>query len=387
MNSFWCRTASEQGVVNLSNVFLILIDQSKEGTDVVTAGLVGLAYCLLKTPKNTKLHVQGIKFLESFVKKRHIFGTGVIKNICDFLLADQEAPQYAECLTRLGITNSFLFGDSFSTIREVIDFFLLIPGHHAMRMMQFLVPLLRHSSDVRDHFIETMRQAMYRSDPTTRQAGVFGFCLILKELRNNNAMRSSGSAGGGNRSMVFGSQSILSGFSLMSQQIVGTANNPNRHFDMTVLEIIGILRKCFSQTIEVKEVLYDSLTDAIEQNFKLIPHIIQFFQFRCYDFFVVDGDKLEIKFDKCVVEKTVNGAMSIVIYDHLGKMLQLFARCVLKCQQLDMDFATEDLTEFFEKLVQRIDKITMKNLGLVSISAGPFASSFLIKKLIFRRMF
>lgn len=37
----------------------------------------------------------GIKFLEQFVKKRYIFGDGILKALKEFLFADQEAPQYA----------------------------------------------------------------------------------------------------------------------------------------------------------------------------------------------------------------------------------------------------------------------------------------------------
>lgn len=68
---------------------------SKDGTDVVTAGIVGLAFVLIKAHQNTTLNVMGIKFLEVFVKKRYIFGSGILQNLKDFLFADQEAPQYA----------------------------------------------------------------------------------------------------------------------------------------------------------------------------------------------------------------------------------------------------------------------------------------------------
>lgn len=68
---------------------------SKDGTDVVTAGVVGLAFVLIKAQQNTALNVMGIKFLEQFVKKRYIFGSGILKNLTEFLFADQEAPQYA----------------------------------------------------------------------------------------------------------------------------------------------------------------------------------------------------------------------------------------------------------------------------------------------------
>lgn len=50
---------------------------------------------LIKAHQNTALNEMGIKFLEKFVKKRYIFGCGILKNLKEFLFADQEAPQYA----------------------------------------------------------------------------------------------------------------------------------------------------------------------------------------------------------------------------------------------------------------------------------------------------
>lgn len=103
--------------------------------------------------------------------------------------------------------------------------------------------------------------------------GVYGFCLVLKHLRDNNSRRGGaivGSSsnqhraltGSGRFGMTF-SQHSLSGYSLMSQTILDTEHNPQRHFDMLALEIIGMLRKCFNQTYEVKEVLYEGEGAAI----------------------------------------------------------------------------------------------------------------------------
>lgn len=81
-------------IARIANLILFWIC-SKDGSDVVTAGLVGLAFALIKAHQNTELNVMGIKFLEQFVKKRYIFGSGILKNLKEFLFADQEAPQYA----------------------------------------------------------------------------------------------------------------------------------------------------------------------------------------------------------------------------------------------------------------------------------------------------
>lgn len=199
---------------------------------------------------------------------------------------------------------------------------------------------------------------MYQSDLFTRQMGVYGFCLILKQLRNNSSCRGSASGLGS-------TQLSISGFSVMSQQIVDTANNPQRYFDMSVLEIIGILRKCFNQTFEIKEMLYDGLTNAIDVNPKLIPHILQFLDCHFRNYFHVTDTQVTIKFEKCVVEKSKDGIVTIQIWDHVGKLLQLVAFCIVKCEQSNLEFETKDLKEFFQNVIKRIDMVSIEQLGLV----------------------
>lgn len=65
---------------------------SKE--DIFTPGLVGLAFVLLKTPHYSSVNVMGILFLEEMVKARHQLGYGILRNLKEFLFADQDAPQY-----------------------------------------------------------------------------------------------------------------------------------------------------------------------------------------------------------------------------------------------------------------------------------------------------
>lgn len=249
-----------------------------------------------------------------------------------------------------------------------------------MRMMTFIVPLLKISNLVRDYFIETLRKAMYQSDASTRQAAVHGFCVLLKELRNNNSAR--GPSG------LAGSQFSISGYSLMSQQHMDTANNPHRHFDMCVLEIVGILRKCFNQTYEIKKMLYDGLTNAVELNPKLTPHILLFLEshFREYICLADDagtgsGSGVRIKFDKCVVEKCVDGIPTVQVWDHFGKLLQLVGRGIVKCDEHHLDFETEDLKKVLTTLIDRIDSISLEDLGLVSPSMPALCFGLKVKNI------
>lgn len=228
-----------------------------------------------------------------------------------------------------------------------------------MRMMTFILPLTKHNNQIRDHFIEILRRAMYQSDLSTRQMAIYGFCVLLKQQRSNSSWRSASAR-------IGSSQMSISGFSVMSQQTMGSANNPNMMFDMFVLEIIGILRKCFNQPYEIKSILYDGLLSAMQQNLKLIPHILQFVDWHFRSFFVENDDEISINFEKCLTETTTDDVPTIKVQDHIGKLLQFMSHCIILLESSGLEFDVADLKEFFDKLLAKLDSITMEQLGLVS---------------------
>lgn len=144
--SAWCRDTLEHQPADVSKLFSILVQQSKE--DIFTPGLVGLAFVLLKSPQYSAINVTGIHFIEEIVKARHQLGHGILRNLKEFLFADQEAAQYGgsdnlysshrttfilefisfipECLTRLSLTNPMMISEQLGQLKEILDFFLLV---------------------------------------------------------------------------------------------------------------------------------------------------------------------------------------------------------------------------------------------------------------------
>lgn len=231
-----------------------------------------------------------------------------------------------------------------------------IPGEHAMRMMAFITPLAQISTQIRDSLIEILRKAMYHNDLNTRKLSVFGFCSVLKQLRQNNSRR--GSSG------LIGTQLTISGYSLLSQSMQDTTRNSQRHFDILVLEIMGILRRSFNQTYEIKEILYDNLIKAADGNLKLTPYIIQFLELHFRAYFQSNDSRMAINFDKIVVE--IDEGADVKVNDQLGKLMKCVGHCVLACQQGDMEFDTTSLQQFFNELINRLFLIDSDALKIVS---------------------
>lgn len=240
--SQWCRQTFNRNTVAIDNIIMILIDQSITGMEVVTPGVVALAFTLLKAKKQPDLNLLGINFLQQFLKKRYIFGQGILKQLSELLFANQEAPQFAECLNTLSLTNTLTISECVTTVQSILNFLLLIPGHHSMRLISFIYPLIKINFTIRDSLIAVLTKAMSSTDAQMRRFGVYGFCLLLKNLRNNISRRAVGGGSLSNNNLSF-TQGNISGLSLMSQSTLGNRDNPQRHFDMLALEVVGLLRK------------------------------------------------------------------------------------------------------------------------------------------------
>ncbi|XP_002006644.2 Fanconi anemia group I protein [Drosophila mojavensis] len=324
--SVWCRDTLQRKHVDMLQVFTVLIDQNKDGKDVVTPGLVNLAFTLLKAHNAPKLNTLAITFLTKFIRRRFMFGQGIIKRIAEWMVVDQEQNQFSECLTMLSVADTYTVSECLETITTVMEDFLWLPGEQSMRMMNFILPLLKLSNRVRDALIEVLRKAMTK-DYRTRRMAIFGYCMILKQLNNSNSARQSQNASS------FCTQHSISGYSMMTQSSFATRSNPQRNFDMLTMEIIGILRSCFEQQLGIRCTLYENLQRAVELNAKLVPHVLQFVDFHFRGFFNTpsadqSADDLDtdfaINYDRLVIVKDEQ----LDIKDNLGCLVQFVAHCL-----------------------------------------------------------
>nr|XP_019560353.2 LOW QUALITY PROTEIN: Fanconi anemia group I protein [Aedes albopictus] len=370
-HSAWCRGRIESGVVpDVERILAIMTEHSQEGMEVVTPGVIHFAFALLIAKKQPKLHAIAISFLQNFVKKRFIFGNGIVGKLKQYLFAELDSMQFSECLNTLSLTSALTLSECTSSINYILEYLLLIDGIHAMRIMTFLFPLIRISHTIRDAFIEVLRKAMYHSEAHTRMMGVFGFCALLKQLKNNNSRRAVLGGSAGNLTQL-----SISGMSLLSQSMLGRADNPDMHFDMLTLEILGILRRCFTQTAEIRELLYESLGRAVEFNGKLLPHVLQFIDWHFSSYFSesLEGT-LEIDFEKCVRYRCDSGEdgdadeqqqQQLEIYDNVGKLTAFMVHCVVLCNQQDIEYDTEGVTKHLKTVVEQIEKVTLDSLGII----------------------
>ncbi|XP_053963260.1 Fanconi anemia group I protein homolog [Anastrepha ludens] len=350
--SVWCRDTLQRKQVELDYVFTVLIDQNKQGQDVITPGLVSLAFTLLKAKGNAPLNSLAMSFLTKFIRKRFVFGQGIVQKLAEWMVVEQDQFQFGECLMMLSVADTFTVSECIKTIKYVMDLFLWIPGEQSMRMMSFILPILKLSAPVRDALIEVLSKVIKSSDQRIRAVAVYGFCMILKQLNNSNSLRSQSTASS------FCTQHSISGFSLMSQATLGNRHNSHRHFDMLTLEIIGILRSCFTNSLTTKRVLYENLQRAVELNPKLVPHVLQFIDSHFRSFFrasnnIGDVEDIYVLFEKVVYAATTN-AYELHVQDNLGLLIQFISHCLAQFQHFESEY---DVIE-----IQRLLRLAMKKV-------------------------
>ncbi|XP_059610608.1 Fanconi anemia group I protein [Phlebotomus argentipes] len=352
--SLWCRNTFNRNFVNVERLFEILFEQSKVGMDVVTPGFVGLLFTLLKAKNQPDLNSMAINLLQQFLRKRQQFGRGIVKDLLEFLLANYEAPQLAECMNNLSLTSTLAVSECIDGLKNLMDFLLMIPGHHAMRIVTFIYPLIRISYVTRDYLIDTLRKAMFSNDESTRTFGIYGFGTLLKHMKNSNCRR----AGASNVGVM--SQVSISGFSMMSQSTLGSRGNPNRDFDMLTMEILGILRKVFDESVQMKEISYDTLLRAVDQNTQLAPHILFFIDYHFRNYFEVDQLSFVIKFKEFVHEHETQ----VEVWDNLGALIYFVGFCVFTCDKYEMQYDTQILKKLLEDVINRIVDVSLESIGI-----------------------
>uniref|UniRef100_A0A6P4FK17 Fanconi anemia group I protein n=1 Tax=Drosophila rhopaloa TaxID=1041015 RepID=A0A6P4FK17_DRORH len=364
--SVWYRDTLQRKQVDLQQVFAVLIDQNKDGKDVITPGLVHLVFYLLKS-QTPKMHTLAITFLTKFIRKRFIFGQGIIKLISEWMIVYQDQNQFSECLTLLSVADTYTVSECIKTIQTVMDHMQWLSGEQSMSMMNFILPLLKISNRVRDALIDVLCKAMSSSGIQKRRMAIYGFCMILKQLNNSNAVRQSSSA------TSFCTQHSISGYSIMTQNTLGSRSNPQRNFDMLTLEIIGMLRNCLQQQFEIRCTLYENLQRAVELNAKLVPHVLQVIDWHFRSFFETPsaeeaGDDLDtvfrIRYDQ-LVSSSDDQHMEIQLKDNLGRLIQFVANCLSIFERAPSGYDTREMNRLLSFCV---DRMVANRLPLEDIS-------------------
>eukprot|EP01080_Neovahlkampfia_damariscottae_P002595 gene2595-3556_t len=290
-----------QSVINLGTFFMDQKDSSEEkGTKLSECGMSIL------------LHICGIHDSIKMDILEQIFTRIIIKA--------ENVHHYIELLKRIIDRNRGILMDhkkSFSKFKEIIEYLPLQSPDEASLLLEAIEPLFKTSTELQDYAILILRKSIFNMDLQSREVALNGFLSILKTSKASR---------------------------------VGTSTNSN---DSSLdFEILGTIRRCFSQQSEVKKLMYTGLRKVIDHKPQLIDTITGYIISHFFQYYKSSGNPI-------VLEKCVNSNTTELI-EPIPDLIFLLIK--LEFQSSEIDKESKNIIELKKILESLSDRICNCNL-------------------------
>lgn len=269
--SKWLRTTWEDKCI-INNVFKITIDNCVRGWDQVSQSLVQLAFSLLESgggirgdtyPSQRAVGLASL-ILPLILKKQPHQAPEIIKQLTNFILTVSSPLQYIDILAKVSRSSPLLLMEHLGLIRELLEQLMFLSLPAATSLLQALLPLMKMNMTLKDDIMLILRKMLFSKQVEGRQGAVKGFLQFLRHFRVMGALPCS------QASISFSSALSQVNVSADVHSSVDSSTN-----EALCLELLGVLRRCFSQQHEVKSTLYDGLYDVSRSNPKLCVNILE----------------------------------------------------------------------------------------------------------------
>lgn len=268
--SAWARCVDKFESVDIEKLLKILQENAcKRGQNVALNGFIGLAFMLLKTKGAPSLNSFAVQFLNELVRTRQEFSGDIMRIVVKMLFSEPNKGPIIDCFSVMIQNRALPLDRCEEALTELIENLTELELDTAMAIESVINSAITKSSKLRELMVKTMRSAMYQNKPGLRKLAVFSFCIMLRKVSKQKQSSTS-------HEYLAGPSLNISMMSLMSQsQLPSIDNVCMRRCSVMVLEILGILRKCFSHNAEIRVTLYESLLGAVIVNPFIIPNVLE----------------------------------------------------------------------------------------------------------------
>lgn len=266
--SAWARSVDQFQPLDIEKLLKILQENTcKLGQNVALNGFIGLTFMLLKTKDAPALNNFAVQFLNELVKQRQEFTSDIMKIVVKMLFSEPNKGPVIDCFSHMIQNRSLLIDRCEEALTELIENLTELELDTALAIESVIYNAITKSMKLRELMTQTMRTAMYQNKPGMRKLAVYSFCVMLKKVTKPSKS---------NTYEGFGPSQNISMMSLMSQSQLPSKEKVNmRRVSVLVLEILGILQKCFSHSAEIRITLYESLLGAVAANPFIIPNVLE----------------------------------------------------------------------------------------------------------------
>uniref|UniRef100_A0A6A7G4B5 Fanconi anemia group I protein-like n=4 Tax=Hirondellea gigas TaxID=1518452 RepID=A0A6A7G4B5_9CRUS len=313
--SAWLRKTWQQHT-DLQSVLRSTINNCAAHCDQVSGGLCLLLLNLLEGGIGVRNEAASLAVatLPLLVSRHPRLAQHCIKHIANCTITANNTQHYVEVLGRISLRCPLLLLEHHSLVRELLVEQL---QHHSLATATHVLNALYNSLKIdvplRDALIITLRKMLFSRNVDSRVVAVRGFLLLLRQLRVVGALPSS------QASLSF--SSALSQISCTAQVHSEVSTNRNQTL---CFELLGVLRRCFSQQHQVRSALYAGLYDVCRVNPKLCPNILSLLHQHLTGFIDLRPDTL----NPVVLKKTVQvHGDTATLQEPLGNLLGCLSAC------------------------------------------------------------
>lgn len=353
-DNLWFRkqTAQLPDIAKLLEVEVIEKTTRYSSWELIGEGVVDLALALLDASSGLakpdsrlrQLWALGTSVLTAAAKNHSSTVPVIIKHLTKRIMFSRAATKYTDALTASTKQAMALIREQASILNEVLEHVGNLSLGGGKRVLQALMPVVTVSRPLRDMTILVVRKALFSPKVETRGVAITGVLLMLKNFRISSAMLSN-------------SQLLLSQSSSgLSQIAVDVNRGKSASNENLCFELLGVLKRGFTQQAQVRMALYRGLYDVVVRNPELCPAVLLMLYQHAVAGKLNNVNALSpVDIEEVVVED--DGEPLVV--EPVGWFLHCVQLLVGKAQQIYGDRDEEDLVSL-EKLVDLLEDLSKK---------------------------
>ena len=150
-------------------------------------------------------------------------------------------------------------------LNEILEHVVSLSYSGGKRVLLSLIPLIKISHAFRDQTILVIRKGLFSPKINTRRIAINGVLALLKYFKITTGLMSNTST-----------QAILTQSSSGLSQVAANVHcGKSVSNEALCLELLGVLKRGFTQQVAVRMSLYRGLYDVVVRNPELCPKILQ----------------------------------------------------------------------------------------------------------------
>ncbi|CAG5131997.1 unnamed protein product [Candidula unifasciata] len=365
--SLWVRECYPCGV-KTENLVLEAVEHSTFDWDHVVQGLVKLGFGLMDsfgpklvfgalpettpasghlTPAQSACQL-GRRILLKTFKAHEPVRNIILEQIFNNIVMKSTLPvgHYLDLLSDTVFSAPQLLLESSGKIQEIFVKLAQLPPKSAESLLTVIQPLLKLSPRLKDTLILVLRKAMFSRQLDSRRIGALGFLMVLKSFRVVGGLPSS---------------QVSQPIALSQLQVdVHTGYNAASN-EALCLEILGNLRRCFTQQADIRLSIYQGLYDVLHRNSQLMNPVLDMLLSQLKKYYEPDEEICPpLRMESCIITQGDQVFLSEPLAHLIGCAQQCVRKSVEIVSRMQRDDEDDDAEEegdgekFSQKQIQAL---------------------------------